>query len=53
MKKNQITIIGCGVSGLTTAIVMLETGYQVQIVTDKLPNKTTSIKAVQSGFRMR
>ncbi len=42
---NQIKIIGCGVSGLTTAIVMLEAGYNVQIITDKLPNETTSAKA--------
>lgn len=38
-------MIGCGVSGLTTAIVMLESGYEVQIITDKLPNETTSMKA--------
>lgn len=43
--NKQITIIGSGVSGLTTAIVMQEAGYSVQIVTDKLPDKTTSIKA--------
>ena len=45
MNKNQIIVIGCGVSGLTTAIVMQETGYNVQVITAKLPNETTSIKA--------
>jgi D-amino-acid oxidase len=41
----MITVIGAGISGLTTAIVLLEAGYEVQIFTDKLPGKTTSAVA--------
>jgi D-amino-acid oxidase len=43
--KKNITVVGAGVSGLTTAIVLLEEGHAVQIVSDKLPQDTTSAKA--------
>jgi D-amino-acid oxidase len=45
MKQNKITIIGCGVSGLTVAVVLQEAGYDVEIITEQLPHQTTSIKA--------
>lgn len=38
----DITIIGCGVSGLTCGIRLLEEGYSVTIVADKLPPDITS-----------
>lgn len=41
MSKN-VTIIGCGVSGLTCGIRLLEEGYTVTIVADKLPPDITS-----------
>lgn len=52
MKENnkQIKIIGCGVSGLTVGIMLLEEGYNVEIITDKLPAETTSAKAAAIWF---
>ena len=42
MKLPKISIIGCGVSGLTVGIVLLKQGYAVEIITEKLPEQTTS-----------
>ncbi len=42
MSENSITIIGCGVSGLTCGIRFLEEGYRVKIVATSLPPDTTS-----------
>jgi len=49
MNKN-VKIIGCGVSGLTTGIVLLKNKYNVKIITEKLPNETTSAKAAAIWF---
>ncbi len=38
----EAVIIGCGVSGLTSGIVLQEAGYQVRIITRELPEETTS-----------
>src|SRR5438477_6520809 len=38
----QITVIGCGVSGLSTAIRLLEGGHEVAIWAQELPPHTTS-----------
>ena len=48
--KKQVKIIGCGVSGLTTGIVLLSEGYDVEIITEKLPQDTTSSKAAAVWF---
>ena len=48
--KEKIKIIGCGVSGLTVGISLLEEGYEVEIITEKLPNETTSSKAAAIWF---
>ena len=48
--KTNIKIIGCGVSGLTVGITLLEFGYDVEIITDKLPEETTSSKAAAIWF---
>ena len=40
MKK--VTVIGCGVIGLTTAIHLEKAGYEVRIITNKLHFRTTS-----------
>jgi D-amino-acid oxidase len=40
--KPVITVLGCGVSGLTSAILLLENGYPVQIWAKDLPPQTTS-----------
>lgn len=45
MKLPKISIIGCGVSGLTVGIVLLRQGYSVEIITEKLPAQTTSAVA--------
>ena len=41
----NITILGCGVTGLTAGITLLENGYNVQIVTKEYPERTTSAVA--------
>ena len=52
MQTKKITVIGAGVIGLTTAIVLQEVGYEVKIVTEKLPFglNTTSNKAAAIWF---
>jgi len=48
--KTNIKIIGCGVSGLTVGVTLLEVGYNVEIITEKLPEDTTSSKAAAIWF---
>tara|TARA_R100000908_G_scaffold45503_4_gene21747 strand:+ start:41078 stop:42043 length:966 start_codon:yes stop_codon:yes gene_type:complete len=51
MKTNtSITVLGAGVSGLTTGIVLAENGYDVQIITKDLPHETTSAVAAAIWF---
>lgn len=50
MNEKKIKIIGCGVSGLTVGILLLEEGFEVEIITDKLPFETTSSKAAAIWF---
>ncbi len=38
----DIVVVGCGVSGLTSAIALLESGLRVAIWTRELPERTTS-----------
>lgn len=38
----EVVVIGCGVIGLTSGIVLQEAGYQVRIITRELPEQTTS-----------
>lgn len=45
-----ITVLGAGVSGLTTAAVLLEAGHQVRILTRDLPEATTSAVAAAIWF---
>lgn len=40
--KREITILGCGVSGLTCGILLLEKGVGVKILADRLPPDITS-----------
>jgi len=49
-KKHKIKIIGCGVSGLTVGVLLLEKGFEVEIITDKFPSETTSSKAAAVWF---
>lgn len=49
-KKKHIKIIGCGVSGLTVGVLLLEKGFEVEIITDKFPSETTSSKAAAIWF---
>ncbi|WP_020403193.1 FAD-dependent oxidoreductase [Gracilimonas tropica] len=48
--SRNITVLGAGVSGLTTAIVLAEKGYQVKIITKELPKNTTSAVAAAIWF---
>ena len=41
----NITVLGCGVIGLTTALTLQEEGYRVQVKAWKVPPDTTSDKA--------
>lgn len=38
----MVTVVGAGVSGLTTAVVLAEAGYAVEVVSDLPPSSTTS-----------
>ena len=42
LSEKSVTVIGCGVSGLTCGIRFLEEGYNVRIVASSLPPDTTS-----------
>jgi len=42
MGQLKITVIGCGISGLTTAIRLIEQGYSVSIISDLPVEETTS-----------
>ena len=48
--KNHITVLGAGVSGITTAIVLAEKGYSVKIIAKDLPFQTTSAVAAAIWF---
>ncbi|MGN8225920.1 FAD-dependent oxidoreductase [Gracilimonas sp. BCB1] len=51
MKNNtHITVLGAGVSGLTTGIILAEHGYTVTILTKELPEQTTSAVAAAIWF---
>ncbi len=50
LKKRNINLIGCGVSGLTTAITLMQEGHTVTIYAEKLPEQTTSAKAAAIWF---
>jgi D-amino-acid oxidase len=41
----DVTVVGAGVSGLTTAVCIAEAGHRVRIVTEKPPQDTTSAVA--------
>ena len=48
MPGDSVAVIGCGVIGLTTAIVAQDAGYRVTIYADRPPTETTSTKAAAS-----
>ncbi len=48
--NNEIVVIGCGVSGLTTGLALLQAGYSVRIMADKLPFETVSALAPAVWF---
>jgi len=52
ISNNQITVLGAGVIGLTTAIVLQEAGYELRIIAAHLPYglNTTSNKAAAIWF---
>ena len=50
MTHRRIAVIGAGVSGLTTAIVLAEDGYDVEVFAEKIGNATTSSRAAAIWF---
>ena len=48
--KGRVTVIGCGVIGLTTGIRLLEAGYSVTIIARDIPPATTSNVAAAVWF---
>ncbi len=48
-----VTVVGCGVSGLTSAIRLIEAGFSVEIVARELPPETTSNVAAALWFPFR
>jgi D-amino-acid oxidase len=49
----KVTVIGCGVSGLTSAVRLLETGFNVRIIAGDLPPQTTSNAAAAVWYPYR
>lgn len=43
--KQKIAVIGCGISGLSSALMLIREGHEVQIISKTLPPHTTSNKA--------
>ena len=41
----DVTVVGCGVSGLTTAIELRRTGHRADIVTEAMPHDVVSVVA--------
>ena len=41
----DVTVIGCGVSGLTTAIELSDAGHEVSVVTSAMPHDAVSVVA--------
>ncbi|MCB9284663.1 MAG: FAD-binding oxidoreductase [Lewinellaceae bacterium] len=48
--KQAVSIIGCGVSGLTTAVVLQRQGWEATIYTDQAPEETVSAVAAAIWF---
>jgi D-amino-acid oxidase len=48
--RPEAIVVGCGVSGLTTAIVLQRAGYRVRIHTREMPAETTSAIAAAIWF---
>lgn len=53
MKNCKVVVIGCGVSGLTCGIRLLEQGYNVSIITKETTPNTTSDKAAAIWYPYR
>lgn len=49
----EVIVVGCGVSGLTSGIRLLEKGFDVTILADKLPPNTTSNVAAAVWYPYR
>ena len=42
---HEVTVVGAGVVGLTTALVLQESGHRVRVVAAERPEQTTSAAA--------
>jgi D-amino-acid oxidase len=40
-KEEHVTVIGAGVSGLTTAVVLAEAGLRVRVIAEEIPGRTS------------
>lgn len=47
--RKPVIVVGAGVSGLTTGIVLLEAGYRVRIVAERVPGETSSAAGAMWG----
>src|SRR3954452_15437894 len=45
VRRSDVTVIGAGVSGLTTGVRLAEAGHRVRVVTAERPETTTSCAA--------
>ena len=43
--SDEVVVVGAGVSGLTTALVLAESGFPTRVLTDRAPHDTTSVVA--------
>ncbi|MEU8356271.1 FAD-dependent oxidoreductase [Nonomuraea sp. NPDC048882] len=41
MTSDRVVVVGAGVSGLTTAVVLAEAGHNVHVITAELPGVTS------------
>ncbi len=53
MNTTKVTVVGCGISGLSCALRLLENGFPVTIIARELPLHTTSAVAAAIWFPYR
>lgn len=49
-KSDEIVVVGCGVIGLTVAIILQENGFNVKVISDRKTSDTTSNRATAIWF---
>ncbi|MBI4429926.1 MAG: FAD-dependent oxidoreductase [Ignavibacteriales bacterium] len=51
--KSDVVVVGCGISGLSCAVRLLENGFSVKVIAKELPPETTSATAAAIWFPYR